>query len=45
MIHGGANSLRFTPRFDTQPDELELLVAMVGKALREGPRQKAAEAA
>ncbi len=45
VIHGGANSLRFTPRFETRSDELELLVAMVGKALREGPRQKAAEAA
>jgi len=45
VIHGGANSLRFTPRFGTQPDELDLLVSMVGKALREGPRQQAAEAA
>ncbi|MGY1410282.1 aminotransferase class III-fold pyridoxal phosphate-dependent enzyme [Luteimonas sp. A611] len=45
VIHGGANSLRFTPRFETTSDELELLVAMVGKALREGPRQKALEAA
>ena len=45
MIHGGANSLRFTPRFELQSDEIELLVSMVGRALREGPRQKAAEAA
>ena len=45
VIHGGANSLRFTPRFETTTDELELLVSMVGRALREGPRQKAAEAA
>ncbi len=45
VIHGGANSLRFTPRFETQEDELDLLVSMVGKALREGPRLKAAEAA
>ncbi|TYT27296.1 aminotransferase class III-fold pyridoxal phosphate-dependent enzyme [Luteimonas viscosa] len=45
VIHGGANSLRFTPRFDTQSDELELLVSMVGKALREGPRQQQANAA
>ena len=44
VIHGGANSLRFTPRFDTQSDELELLVSMVGKALREGPRQQQANA-
>ena len=45
VIHGGANSLRFTPRFGTQADELDLLVSMVGKALREGPRQQEAEAA
>ena len=45
VIHGGANSLRFTPRFETQEDELDLLVAMVGKALREGPRQQQANAA
>ena len=45
VIHGGANSLRFTPRFETRDDELELLVSMVGRALREGPRQETAEAA
>ncbi|MGJ4730741.1 aminotransferase class III-fold pyridoxal phosphate-dependent enzyme [Luteimonas sp. SDU101] len=45
VIHGGANSLRFTPRFETTTDELELLVSMVGRALREGPRRQAAEAA
>src|SRR5690606_22436944 len=45
VIHGGANSLRFTPRFELQSDEVELLVSMVGRALREGPRRKAAEAA
>jgi len=38
VIHGGANSLRFTPHFALAADELELLVSMVGKALREGPR-------
>jgi acetylornithine/succinyldiaminopimelate/putrescine aminotransferase len=45
VIHGGANSLRFTPRFETREDELDLLVAMVGKALREGPRIAQADAA
>ena len=45
VIHGGANSLRFTPRFETTSDELELLVSMVGKALREGPRQSSTRAA
>lgn len=38
VIHGGANSLRFTPHFALTADELELLVSMVGKALREGPK-------
>ena len=42
VIHGGANSLRFTPRFETTAGELELLVSMVGRALREGPKQAAA---
>ncbi|HRP71461.1 MAG TPA: aminotransferase class III-fold pyridoxal phosphate-dependent enzyme [Luteimonas sp.] len=45
VIHGGANSLRFTPRFGLQSDEIDLLVSMIGKALREGPRQKVAAAA
>lgn len=45
VIHGGANSLRFTPRFETREDELDLLVSMVGKALREGPRLREAAAA
>ena len=39
VIHGGANSLRFTPRFELGSDEIELLVTMIGRALREGPRQ------
>jgi 4-aminobutyrate aminotransferase-like enzyme len=45
VIHGGANSLRFTPHFAMQSDELDLLVTMVGRALREGPRAKQAAAA
>jgi acetylornithine/succinyldiaminopimelate/putrescine aminotransferase len=45
VIHGGANSLRFTPRFETTTEELDLLVSMVGRALREGPRQQDAQAA
>ena len=45
VIHGGANSLRFTPRFELQSDEIELLVTMIGRALREGPRREAAQAA
>ncbi len=45
VIHGGANSLRFTPHFNIDEAELDLLVSMVGKALREGPRQAQAAAA
>ena len=45
VIHGGANSLRFTPHFAVGRDELELLVTMVKRALREGPRQQQAAAA
>lgn len=45
VIHGGANSLRFTPHFAMDGEELELLVGMVGKALREGPRISQAAAA
>ncbi|HSD16532.1 MAG TPA: aminotransferase class III-fold pyridoxal phosphate-dependent enzyme [Thermomonas sp.] len=39
VIHGGENSLRFTPHFGVTEAELELVVAMVKRALLEGPRQ------
>jgi len=42
VIHGGENSLRFTPRFEMGEDELELVVSMVRRALLEGPRARAA---
>ncbi|MCI4566913.1 aminotransferase class III-fold pyridoxal phosphate-dependent enzyme [Lysobacter sp. CFH 32150] len=45
VIHGGANSLRFTPHFAMQADELDLLVAMVKRSLLEGPRAQQAAAA
>ncbi|RPE81284.1 aminotransferase class III-fold pyridoxal phosphate-dependent enzyme [Vulcaniibacterium tengchongense] len=45
VIHGGANSLRFTPTFGITGEELDLLVSMVGRALREGPRAQQAAAA
>ncbi|KAF1692914.1 aminotransferase class III-fold pyridoxal phosphate-dependent enzyme [Pseudoxanthomonas koreensis] len=45
VIHGGENSLRFTPHFLMDEAELDLLVAMVGRALREGPRREQASAA
>ncbi|WP_420113549.1 aminotransferase class III-fold pyridoxal phosphate-dependent enzyme [Pseudactinotalea sp.] len=41
VIHGGENSLRFTPRFEAGEDEIDLIVALVGRALAEGPRQAA----
>ncbi|HEX2082542.1 MAG TPA: aminotransferase class III-fold pyridoxal phosphate-dependent enzyme [Xanthomonadaceae bacterium] len=45
VIHGGENSLRFTPHFAVTSDELDLLVGLVKRALLEGPRQKQAVAA
>jgi acetylornithine/succinyldiaminopimelate/putrescine aminotransferase len=45
VIHGGANSLRFTPHFAIGTDELELMVSLVKRSLREGPQQRQAAAA
>lgn len=45
VIHGGANSLRFTPHFAITDDELDLIVSLVKRALLEGPQQKQADAA
>ena len=45
VIHGGENSLRFTPHLAMQEDEVDLLVAMIKRALLEGPRVKQAAAA
>jgi len=45
VIHGGANSLRFTPHFAIGDDEVELVIASIRKALLEGPRKAQAEAA
>jgi len=42
VIHGGENSLRFTPRFEMGEDELDLVVSLVKRALLEGPRQQKA---
>jgi len=42
VIHGGENSLRFTPQFDMGEDELDLVVGLVKRALLEGPRQQQA---
>ncbi len=38
VIHGGVNSLRFTPHFNVTSVEVDLIVAHVRTALREGPR-------
>jgi acetylornithine/succinyldiaminopimelate/putrescine aminotransferase len=45
VIHGGANSLRFTPHFSIGEDELQLMVGLVKRSLLEGPRQQQAAAA
>ena len=45
VIHGGENSLRFTPVFGMDGDEVDLLVAMVKRALLEGPRKTQTAAA
>lgn len=42
VIHGGENSLRFTPRFEMDEAELDLVVSLVKRALLEGPRQQQA---
>lgn len=39
VIHGGANSLRFTPHFAISASECDLLVEGVRRALLEGPRK------
>ncbi len=39
VIHGGANSLRFTPHFAIDADEVDLLIEHVRQALLHGPRQ------
>ena len=38
VIHGGENSLRFTPQFAITEEELKLVVSMVKRAILEGPR-------
>ena len=45
VIHGGENSLRFTPQFAINEAELKLVVAMVKRAILEGPRVVQAAAA
>ncbi|MFC4762265.1 aminotransferase class III-fold pyridoxal phosphate-dependent enzyme [Dyella koreensis] len=45
VIHGGVNSLRFTPHFNVTSAEVDLVVAAVRQALLQGPRKVSAEAA
>jgi len=45
VIHGGTNSLRFTPHFGIGSDEVDLVVATVKRALLEGPRKVQSQAA
>ncbi|MCX7032920.1 MAG: aminotransferase class III-fold pyridoxal phosphate-dependent enzyme [Arenimonas sp.] len=45
VIHGGTNSLRFTPHFAVTSDEVDLVIAHIRHALLHGPRKSQAEAA
>jgi acetylornithine/succinyldiaminopimelate/putrescine aminotransferase len=45
VIHGGANSLRFTPHFEVSSDEVALIIDGVRRALVEGPRNSVQAAA
>jgi len=45
VIHGGTNSLRFTPHFAITSDEVDLVVSTVREALLKGPRKSQAQAA
>lgn len=45
VIHGGANSLRFTPHFHVTEAEVDLIVDQIRHALKEGPRRSESKAA
>ena len=45
VIHGGVNSLRFTPHFKITSVEVDMVIAHVRHALLEGPRKSEAQAA
>jgi len=40
VIHGGVNSLRFTPYFGVRSDEVDIIIDAVRLALTEGPRMR-----
>ncbi len=45
VIHGGTNSLRFTPHFNVTSEEADLVIEHIRQALLKGPRKSQAEAA
>lgn len=45
VIHGGENSLRFTPHFAIDSEEVDLIVAQTKDALLNGPRKTESSAA
>ncbi|MCX7557267.1 aminotransferase class III-fold pyridoxal phosphate-dependent enzyme [Xanthomonadaceae bacterium JHOS43] len=45
VIHGGENSLRFTPHFNITSEEVDLVISHVRSALLDGPRKQVAPAA
>jgi 4-aminobutyrate aminotransferase-like enzyme len=45
VIHGGENSLRFTPHFRMTSEEVDLLVGATREAVLKGPVKAAASAA
>jgi 4-aminobutyrate aminotransferase-like enzyme len=45
VIHGGVNSLRFTPHFNVGSDEMELMLGGLRDALLNGPRKQESAAA
>lgn len=44
VIHGGENSLRYTPHFAITAEEVDLMVAATKEAVLHGPRKELAEA-
>ena len=45
VIHGGENSLRYTPNFNITDDEVDLIVDATRQALLQGPRRSMTQAA
>ena len=45
VIHGGTNSLRFTPHFGVTSEEVDLVIEHIRNALLKGPRKTQAAAA